>query len=70
MLKRKRYENIETERLKKRLSSNELAKQLGVSRGTLSAWQKNGNIPATKLIAMSQIFNCSVDYLLGLDMRY
>lgn len=68
MLKQKKYENIETERLKKRLSSDELAKRLGVSRGTLSSWQKSGNIPATKLIIMSQIFNCSVDYLLGLDI--
>lgn len=68
MRKEKMYENIEVERIKQRLSSAELAKKLGISRGTLSAWQKKGNIPATKLIMMSQLFNCSVDYLLGLEV--
>lgn len=68
MRKQKMYENIEVERIKQRLSSAELARKLGISRGTLNAWQKKGNIPATKLIMMSQLFQCSVDYLLGLEV--
>lgn len=63
----KKYENIEVERLRKRMSSEEFAKALGITRGTLNSWLKTGNIPATKLVEMAKMFNCSTDYLLGLQ---
>lgn len=60
------YINIEAERARHKLSLDELSKKIGVERKTLYNWQLNGKIPATALIKMSEVFNCSVDYLLGL----
>ncbi len=47
------------------LSPNAVAKQIGVSNATCTKW-KNGTIPnGETLIAISDFFDCSVDYLLG-----
>lgn len=43
----------------------ELAQMLGVSRKTLYNWTANGNIPSSALVRMADIFQCSIDYLLG-----
>lgn len=59
------YPNIEAERVKNALTKEDLANQLGVERKTYYNWQTNGKIPVTILIKLSDIFNCSVDYLLG-----
>ena len=42
----------------------ELAEKLGVTRKTVYNWMARGNIPQSKLEAMSSLFNCSIDYLL------
>ena len=63
------YINIEAERARLKLSLDELSGKIGVERKTLYAWQRNGKIPATALIKLSEVFNCSVDYLLGLTER-
>lgn len=48
------------------MTKTELAEKIGVSYGTLKNWMRGkGEIPASKLIAMSELFNCSTDYLLG-----
>ena len=62
------YCNIEAERARMNLSQDELVKRLGISRKTYYTWQMTGKIPSTKLIAMSRLFNCSTDYLLGLSV--
>lgn len=59
------YPNIEAERARNGLSYEMLAKQLGVTRKTLYTWINKGNIPLEKLIAMADMFNCTIDYLLG-----
>lgn len=60
-----KYPNIEAERARKGQSAEELAKSLGVSRKTLYNWINSGNIPATALIKMADLFGCTIDYLLG-----
>lgn len=60
------YPNIEAERARNQLTTQELADKLGVERKSYYNWISKGNIPVTQLIALSKIFNCSVDYLLGL----
>lgn len=60
-----KYPNIEAERARKGFSNDSLAKALGVSRKTLFNWMDKGNIPVSALIKMSDIFGCTVDYLLG-----
>lgn len=58
---------IDSERVKHKMSFQDLADFLKVSRRTLQNW-KNGisEIPLSKLIKMAELWNCSVDYLLGL----
>jgi len=60
-----KYPNIEAERARKGISNDSLAETLGVTRKTLFNWMEKGNIPTTALIRMADMFNCSIDYLLG-----
>ena len=59
------YINIDVERVKLRMSLDELADKIGVQRKSIYTWQKNGKIHETVLIAMADFFGCSIDYLLG-----
>lgn len=46
----------------------ELAKLLGISRTSVTAWENSTNSPnATYLIELSKLYGRSVDYILGLD---
>ena len=59
---------IESERIKHRQSKDEFATFLGVSKRTVSNWQSGKTqMPLSKLLFLSQNWNCSVDYLLGLS---
>lgn len=61
-----KYPNIEAERARKGLSQDELIKALGYKeRKSYYGWLNSGNIPVTVLVKMADIFDCSVDYLLG-----
>lgn len=47
------------------LSQENLAEQLNVSRQSISKWETGQSVPETeKLIALSEIFNVTIDYLL------
>lgn len=58
---------IEAERIKRNISKDEFSQLLGVTRRTVTNWQ-NGRteLPISKLIKLSNMWNCSTDYLLGL----
>lgn len=59
---------IEAERIKHRMTRDDLAKTLGVSKRTISNWQGGvTELPLSKLLILSEMWNCSTDYLLGLD---
>lgn len=60
------YPNIEAERARAGITKEKMAESLKVSTGTIKNWQ-NGRteIPASKIIALSMMFNVSTDYLLG-----
>lgn len=58
--------NIEAERVRKGMTKEQLAQELGVSRR--SYWNyvnERKNIPSTLLVHMAQFFSVSVDYLLS-----
>lgn len=59
-------ENIEAERGRKQMSKEGLSRHLGITSRTYWNYIEGKPIPSDKLIAMSQLFNCSTDYLLGL----
>lgn len=59
------YPNIEAERVRANLSQDALAEKLGIERKSYYNWLTKGNIPVRMLIKLSDMFDCSVDYLLG-----
>lgn len=60
-----KYPNIEAERARKGISNEAMAEKLGITRKTLYNWMDKGNIPLSSLILMADMFECSIDYLLG-----
>ena len=58
------YPNINAERVRNGMTMDDLATRLGVTRKTIYNWMSHGNIPQTKLEAMSDLFHCSIEYLL------
>lgn len=48
------------------ISQEELAQRLGVEPPAVSKWDRNLTFPRMdKLVAMADIFGCTVDYILG-----
>ena len=61
-------ENLKLLRTEMGLGQVELSKQLGVSKGIVSLWEKGLREPGmSNLIALAKFFKVSVDYLLGLE---
>lgn len=61
------YERIKQLREKQGYTQTELAKMLGVTRSCVNAWEMGISVPSTQsLVQLSQIFDISTDYLLGL----
>lgn len=62
------YPNIEAERARVGKTRQELSELLGVTPKTLRNWQcGKTKIPTSAIVKMASIFNCSTDYLLGLE---
>lgn len=60
------YPNIEAERVRSGLSQEELIEKLEYKeRKSYYNWLSSGNIPTSVLVKMADIFDCSIDYLLG-----
>ena len=56
---------------RKKFTQTELAEYIGVNNTQISKWQNAKDYPTTKtLIKISKAFNCSIDYLLGLEESY
>ena len=50
------------------MNRSELARQMGVARPSLIAWEEGKAYPsAANLIKLADLFHCSVDELLGRD---
>lgn len=60
-----KYPNIEAERARLGLSQDDLSEKLGTTRKTYYNWTSSGNIPVQTLSDLADMFDCSVDYLLG-----
>lgn len=66
MIYSKRTNRIEQIRKNKQLSIEEFCAAIGISRKTYYNYKNGCPIPSDKLICMSQLSNCSIDYILGL----
>lgn len=63
-------ENILNLRKQKKLSQEQLGELIDVTRQTISNWELNETLPDTKqLIALSRVFNISIDELVNNDVR-
>lgn len=59
-------ERISELREKRQLTQEELAKQLSISRASLSHYEKNRRVPDYEvLLKIADFFNVTVDYLIG-----
>lgn len=61
------YPNINAERVRLGMTMEDMAERLGVTRRTIYNWMAHGKIPQNKLLLMTEMFNCSADYLLKTD---
>ena len=65
------YDKIKQIRLDNKMTQTELAKKLIVTRSSVNAWEMGTSVPSTQtLVQLSELFNVSVDYLLGLDSDF
>ena len=50
------------------LTQADLARQLGITRSSVNAWEQGISVPSTQyVVELARLFNVSVDYLLGVD---
>lgn len=60
------FEILSTLMVSKNVTKKQLSEELPIGKNQLKYWEVNGNIPnGETLIALSDYFDCSVDYLLG-----
>ena len=60
-------EKIKQIRVSRGMTQAEVAKKLGISRSGVNAWEMGITVPSTQyIIALSQLFNVSSDYLLNI----
>jgi len=60
--------NLRQMRLKNNLSQSEVAKRLGFSTSIISSYETGERTPSIEnLLALSYLYKCSTDYLLGID---
>ena len=59
---------IRTMREEAKLTQAELAKQLGITRSGVNAWEMGISVPSTQyVVEIAQFFKVSTDYLLGVQ---
>ena len=55
-------------REQKGLTQTDLAKQLGITRSSVNAWEMGISVPSTQyIVELAEIFKVSTDFLLGVD---
>lgn len=63
-------QKLQTLRTKYGYSQKQVAKKLGVSPSIVSGYETGERTPSTEnLLALSYLFNCSTDYLLGKQLH-
>ncbi len=61
-------DRIKSLREKQGKTQVELAKQLGITRSSVNAWEMGISVPSTQyIVELSNIFNVSTDFLLGVN---
>ena len=59
-------ERIKVLREQQNMTQSQLAKQLGITRSSVNAWEMGISVPSTQyVVELAHIFKVSTDYLLG-----
>lgn len=59
-------DRIKSLREQQNKTQSDLAKQLGITRSSVNAWEMGISVPSTQyIVELAHIFNVSTDYLLG-----
>jgi len=63
-------ERVKNLRINNGYTMDSLAKKLNITKSRISMWENNGTVPREDiLIKLSELYNVSIDYLLGNDER-
>ena len=61
-------DRIKSLREQQNRTQSDLAKQLGITRSSVNAWEMGISVPSTQyIVELAHIFNVSTDYLLGVN---
>ena len=61
-------ERIKSLREQQNKTQSDLAKQLGITRSSVNAWEMGISVPSTQyIVELAHIFHVSTDYLLGVN---
>ena len=61
-------DRIKSLREKSNRTQSELAKELGITRSSVNAWEMGISVPSTRyIVELANIFHVSTDYLLGVN---
>jgi len=61
-------EKIKLLRERSDLTQSDLARQLGLTRSSVNAWEMGLSVPSTKyIVELAKTFKVSTDYLLGME---
>lgn len=61
-------DRIKSLREKANLTQSEIARQLGISRSGVNAWEMGLSVPSTQyIVELAKKFGVSTDYLLGME---
>jgi len=61
-------ERVKYLREQKGMTQADLAKQLGITRSSVNAWEMGISVPSTQyIVEIANLFKVSTDYILGVD---
>ena len=61
-------DRIKLLREQEHITQSQLAKQLGITRSSVNAWELGISVPSTQyIVELANIFHVSTDYLLGVN---
>ena len=61
-------DRIKSLREQQNRTQSDLAKQLGITRSSVNAWEMGISVPSTQyIVELAHIFSVSIDYLLGVN---
>ena len=58
------FNNIRAEIARNRMTIEQFCKKIGIEKKTFYNWESKGDLPASYVLDMAQMFNTTTDYLI------